>query len=85
MKMDMRSYTKLCYVAGAIADDIETDVENILDEKGEKYSGNIDEYLDVCGINSIDPTGCSPLYDMQWALKKIVEILTNTEVTYPDI
>ena len=85
MKMDMQSYGKICYVAGAIEQDIENHIKGILDEKGEKFSGNIEEYLDYSGLNSIDPTGCSPLYDMQWALKKIVEILTSVEVTYPGI
>lgn len=79
MGMNKKAFLKLCYVAGSLEHDIETTVKNILDVKGEEFSGNIEEYLDPASVKCIDC--CHSVHDMKWCLDRLTEILTEVKVT----
>ena len=79
MKMNKKAFLKLCYVAGSLERDIETTIKNILDDKGEKFSGDIEEYLDLASDKCVDC--CHSVHDMKWCLDGITEILTEVKVT----
>lgn len=79
MEMNKKAFLKLCYVAGSLERDIETTIKNILDDKGEEFSGNIEEYLDPMSDKCVDC--CNGVRDMKWCLDKLTEILMEVKVT----
>lgn len=78
MEMNKIAFLKLCYVAGSLEHDIETTIISILDDKGEEFSGNIEEYLDPASAKCIDC--CHSVHDMKWYLDRLTDILTEVKV-----
>lgn len=80
MKMSKLTYSAIEDIAHGLLIDSENIVKDIVESKGENYSGRIREYLDMESDKCIDKEGTHPVFSMMEAFNKALSIISDAEI-----
>lgn len=80
MKMDREVRSAISNIVDELISECETIVRDLVEAKGEKFSGNLIEYLDTKSDKYIGKDGNYPIFCMENAWIKAIDILTNSEM-----